>query len=412
MKGNTLARSCVGVQKGVLFKSFCVFFAMCFCCGFADAQIVKNVTAKQRDSLCNLVDIEYTIDGATNSMGQADTAGLSIRFQIENAETGKKCAATVFNREPPLTDGRHRVTWDPAAEGVWIQSGNVRCRAVLRKDDPKRYLVIDLACGLCAGRYPVYYLSDIPAGGWTDAYKTTKLVLKKIEPGTFRMGSPVDEAGRNSGTEKSRTVTLTKPFYVGVFEVTQGQWNLVTGGYPSRFFGALRPVEWVAYDRIRSSFLKEITDRTGLTFDLPTEAQWEYVCRAGTTSALNNGKNLSKTEGLCPELNEVGRYNANQGDKKGGYADHHTTVGSYLPNAWGLYDLHGNVQEWCLDWFQDDWGSTPATDPVGPKSGKYRVIRGGSWYAAAFTCRSASRCCGGEKQPYENVGFRPVCFVK
>ena len=135
------------------------------------------------------------------------------------------------------------------------------------------------------------------------------------------------------------------------------------------------------------SFLGKLRAKTGQTFDLPTEAQWEYACRAGTTTALNTGKNLTST-GWDYAMDEAGRYSYNQKDGKGGYSEH-TKVGSYLPNAWGLYDMHGNVGEWCLDWYTAGIGSSAVTDPKGPNSGEYRVVRGGGWYGNAQSCRSA-----------------------
>ena len=147
------------------------------------------------------------------------------------------------------------------------------------------------------------------------------------------------------------------------------------------------------------SFMGQLRKKTGIIFDLPTEAQWEYACRAGTTTALNSGKNLSNWR-ECDEMAEVGRYAYNGGQDKGYddckdyYDDYvaHAKVGLYLPNAWGLYDMHGNVWEWCLDWYENDLGSDPVTDPKGALKGEScRVLRGGSWHDVACSCRSASR---------------------
>ena len=224
------------------------------------------------------------------------------------------------------------------------------------------YCVIDLSPGPNAISYPVICMTAPPTGGFnTDEYKTTKLVLRRIEPGSFMMGGAYN-------------VTLTKPYYIGIFEVTQKQYELVTGMIPSRCLGDMRPVERVSWDDVRiseGSFVKRICVRTGLDLDLPTEAQWEYACRAGTTSEFNNGGNSED------DLRMLGRYYANQVDDYGGYSSAHTTVGSYLPNAWGLYDMHGNIAEWCLDYYGDfiDGG----IDPTGPSSGEQRVLKGGCW---------------------------------
>jgi len=274
------------------------------------------------------------------------------------------------------------------------------------------YCVIDLTGGTTAESYPVTYLSAVPFGGWTDEYKTTKLVLRRLEPGTFLMGSSSDEAGRYDDETKHQ-VTLTKGFYIGVFEVTQRQWELVMGTRPSWFNNsncyATRPVEEVSYDMIRGaslgaqwpasnavdadSFLGRIRAKTGLVFDLPTEAQWEYACRAGTTTMLNSGKNLASTE-KDPKMGRVGRYWYNGGssyDRSVSTDGATAKVGSYAPNAWGLYDMHGNVWEWCLDWWQSNPGTSAVTDPMGASSGSCRSPRGGSWHFDAQFCRSACR---------------------
>jgi formylglycine-generating enzyme required for sulfatase activity len=217
-----------------------------------------------------------------------------------------------------------------------------------------------------------------------------------------------------------------------VFETTQKQWELVTGNRPSYFTNetcyATRPVEKVSWNMIRgdastynwpetnsvdeASFLGVLRLKSGLTaLDLPTEAQWEYACRAGTTSKYNNGGNTEA------DLMKLGRCLFNQKargyeesdvdfarhepDGKGGCLDGHTVVGSYLPNAWGLYDMHGNVWEWCLDRRGDLSGGV--TDPQGPSSGAGRVIRGGSWSSNADSCTSSGRMAS--KSSYLGVSF-------
>ena len=279
------------------------------------------------------------------------------------------------------------------------------------------YMVVDLSGGAEAQSYPVTYLSSVPAGGWTDEYKTTKLVLRLVPPGTFMMGSPTDELGHDwadiwneSNYETLHQVTLTKPFYIGVFELTQKQYTLVMGSNPSSYQGDARPVERVPYDTIRgtvngsawpahnqvdaNSFMGRLRSKVNMLFDLPTEAQWEYACRAGTSTALNSGKNLT-SKGTCGNMAEVGRYFSNTGDGKGGFTQH-TKVGMYRENAWGLYDMHGNVAEWCLDWWVANLGTSAQIDPKGATSGSYRLLRGGCYYnyeyaGYAAACRSAYR---------------------
>jgi formylglycine-generating enzyme required for sulfatase activity len=239
--------------------------------------------------------------------------------------------------------------------------------------------------------------------------------MRKISAGSFIMGSPGSEFGADDD-ESRHTVTLTKDFYIGVFEVTQRQWELVMGNKPSYFnnaaYYASRPVDQVSYYDIREnptnnaispnwpasaqvhadSFMGKLRSKTGLvSFDLPTESQWEYACRAGTTTALNSGKNLANTASDA-NMAAVGRYWYNGGS---GYTQDGDTsvgtakVGSYPPNQWGLYDMHGNVCELCLDWY----GTYPSTvsDPPGATSGVNRVNRGGGWNGDARECRSAQR---------------------
>ena len=216
------------------------------------------------------------------------------------------------------------------------------------------------------------------------------------------MGSPEGELGRFNW-EKQHQVTLTQDYWLGKFEVTQAQYEAVMGTNPSKYKGSNRPVENVSWEDAKK-FCAKLNDLysgklpAGYRFDLPTEAQWEYACRAGTTTALNNGKNLTSEYGECDNLNEVGWYDKNYGS--GG----HKEVGQKRPNAWGLYDMPGNVREWCRDWKGNYNGD--ATDPTGPSTGSRRVCRGGSWTSNAMLCRSA---CRGSVTPgfrYRILGFR------
>ena len=270
----------------------------------------------------------------------------------------------------------------------------------------KAYCVIDVSGGVSAASYPVTYLDSEPIAGWGDEYKTTKILLRRIEPGTVTMGG-------------TKPVTLTKPFYIGVFAITQKQYQLVTSNNPSSYKGDMRPVERVSWNDIRgdsstynwpnvttvdpSSFMGRLQSKTGFNFDLPTESQWEYACRAGTTSKYNNGGTGDN------DLKQLGRFNGNQNDGRGGCSQH-TTVGSYSPNAWGLYDMHGNVWEWCLDWYAS-LNSDPATDFPGSSSGSLRVRRGGGWGDSAYVgyCTSSYRVNYFPWIDYDNgVGFRLV----
>ena len=370
---------------------------------FAIAPTVSNVKAQQRYPWNALVDIDYTLSG--------DTSGLGVSISVRDVQNNRNYQPTKFMEALPTSAGTHRVTWNPAADGVSIISTNILVTvSLLRVADapvtPNLYYVIDLSAGPNAVNYPVTTLSAAPAGGvWPDEYKTTKLVLRKIEPGTFMMGGSV-------------STTISQPFYIGVFEVTQKQYSLVMGFNPSFEAGDMRPVDGMSYNAIRgsaagagwptsalvdgTSFLGKLRAKTGLdTFDLPTEAQWEYACRAGTTSTYNNGGNTEEN------LKTLGRYSGNQNDGRGGYSQH-TTVGSYAPNAWGLYDMHGNVYEWCLDWSGTLAGGT---DPKGATSGSTRVQRGGGWDSGASNCTSSCRYADYPSlSDYPDIrGFRLCC---
>jgi len=264
------------------------------------------------------------------------------------------------------------------------------------------YCVIDLSSGPDASSYPVTYMSEAPSSWFNvDEYKTTKLVLRLIRPGSFKM------CGRYY-------VTLTKPFFCGVFEVTQRQYYLVMGSNPSKHRGDKRPVQNVSYNMIRGLkngakwpeshavdamlFLGRLRARTGLEFDLPTEAQWEYACRAGANSLFNNGGSSGD------DLKKLGRYSGNTSDGKGGFPSYQTTVGSYEPNAWGLYDMHGNVFEWCLDWHGDL--RIGVVDPFGPSTGRNRAIRGGSCFRNEIDCRMNCRQSCNPSSDADEWGFR------
>lgn len=277
------------------------------------------------------------------------------------------------------------------------------------------YLVVDLSGGPDARSWPVSILADVPEGGWTEEYRTTKLVLRRIPAGSFWMGSPAEELGHAAG-EDLREVILTDPYYVGVFELTQRQWELALGTRPSFFAReeayATRPVEQVAYDDVRGSLtgagwplhdgvdegslLGALRARAGLRFDLPTEAQWEHAARAGRSSALFDGTDLTAA-GACSNLDGLARYALNSGFGAGECSSEAGTdqgtagVGTFPPNAWGLYDVLGNVREWCRDRAGLPAAAGVATNPPGPSAGAARVLRGGGYQDVAENCRLASR---------------------
>ena len=215
------------------------------------------------------------------------------------------------------------------------------------------------------------------------------------------MGSPNEESGRNPD-ESQHKVTLTKGFYMGVYTVTQEQWKEVMGNNPSDFKGEKHlPVEMVSWDDCQD-YIKKLREKDKKSYRLPTEAEWEYACRAGTTTPFHFGETIS-TE----QANYCGEFAYGKG-KKGAYRKMTMPVGSFPANAFGLYDMHGNVWQWVQDWPEKAWPKK-VVDPQGPDTGKLRVVRGGPWSAMPRDTRSASREWIGPHDRSRHNGFR-FCF--
>lgn len=227
-----------------------------------------------------------------------------------------------------------------------------------------------------------------------------ELVL--IQAGTFQMGSK-----SGNGVElPAHKVTITRPFYMGKYEVTQGEWKAVMGTDPSTFKGARNPVENVTWDDCQTFFRKLKEKVPARKFRLPTEAEWEYACRAGSTTQYCYGDDDAGIDDYAWYMLNTGR---NMLDAAG-MKTH--PVGEKKPNAWGLYDMHGNVCEWCQDWY-GAYAGDDQKDPAGPANGEYRVLRGGSWYYSFGPqfCRSAFRYYVGPGDKHGSRGFRAVCGV-
>jgi formylglycine-generating enzyme required for sulfatase activity len=242
--------------------------------------------------------------------------------------------------------------------------------------------------------------------------------MVRINGGTFTMGSFASEVGRAADREGPQHRVTVSSFYMGKYPVTQKEYQEVMGTNPSNFKGDNLPVETVSwYDAV--NYCNRLSQREGLTpaytingtnvtwnsnangYRLPTEAEWEYACRAGTTTPFSTGNNITTSQA---------NYNGNypyDNNAKGTYREKTTAVGSFSQNPWGLYDMHGNVYEWCWDWY-DAYKPDAQTDPRGASSGSGRVIRGGGWFSNAPLLRSAYRGSNTPSSRYNNIGFRLV----
>ena len=350
---------------------------------------ITSVTAQQRYPWNGKVDIAYTVTG--DIAGMALTNGLVTTLKVTAtdmvANTSYTATTAALSGSTTLTEGDHAIVWDLGQQGVNLKSSNVVFN-VSCETNAALYCVIDLSGGANTTSYPVTYLAEEPTGGFTnDTYRTTKLVLRRCDAGTFIMGE--------DQSDETHRVTLTKPFYMGVFEVTQKQWMLVMGSWPnsspssSKGAGDGYPAYFVSYNNIRgssnganwpssaavdaTSFIGKLQARTKLNFDLPTEAQWEYACRAGTTTTYYWGNSMN---------GDYAWYTSNSSSKS-------HPVGTKKPNTWGLYDMSGNVWEWCLDWHYSSLAY--GTDPKGPLWGSGRVLRGGGWGSNESSCTSSYR---------------------
>ena len=221
-------------------------------------------------------------------------------------------------------------------------------------------------------------------------------------PGTFMMGPTSEERRRHFNetgkylVETQYRVTLSRGFWILETEVTQEMWEKVMGDNPSKFKGAKLPVETVSWNRSQN-YIKKLNDLgvapAGFKFSLPTEAQWEYACRAGTTTTYHFGNDAIK-------LGDYAWYRKNCDNKT-------EEVGQKKANAWGLYDIYGNVDEWCADWFTNFYPSDAVTDPTGPPDGANRVVRGGSWRRGFDdSSRSWARHVNGPSSSIDSLGLR------
>jgi len=244
--------------------------------------------------------------------------------------------------------------------------------------------------------------ASAPAKMVLDCGNGVMMTLNYVPAGEFMMGSPADEEDREDDEGPRHRVRIARGFHMGVCEVTQEQYEALIGENPSNFKGSDLPVENVSWtDAVE--FCKRLSAHCGKPVRLPTEAEWEYACRAGTTTPFYFGETIS-----TDQANYDGDFTYANG-KPGEDRQKTTPAGSLPANALGLHDMHGNVWEWCGDWYDSGYyAKSPASDPQGPATGEFRVIRGGSWSGSPNFCRSADRAWLDPSLRYLINGFRVV----
>lgn len=418
--------------------------------------------------------VEYRIDGDSNGDIGWDVV-LKVTDSDGNDVTGAYAAQG--GALEYVKAGTHRLTWDPIAAGVTSATPlmGLTFSLSLAKPAGKRYIVMDLSAGV-GGTYTAEQMDAPPVGGFnTDVYKTTKMAFRRCRAGSYFMGSPETEVKRTdepvSMTAMSETrhlVMFTNDFYLAVFELTYAQsfnvWKTnvamrATGDYYMR--EAWRPtflssgqfylysIRGYTTDYWNNTFTDVDPDSffgrfresaanclpTGYTLDLPTEAQWEYACRAGRFGSWNAGDGEGEYYGVYTDGGKTalkdGYFANTVMDKLGNYcsrsgvwdqANQPGVVGAYLPNAWGFYDMHGNAGEVCRDvvnWDtrKKDLGGKAVTEPLNvvanDSNGFHAVVRGGDWLCSADRCRSASRAAFYLKQDRGGYNsFRPAIVLE
>ena len=419
-------------------------FAAAMACAFAFATPSVSVTGVETNAVGDVV-VSYML---------SEDAIVTCETFVDGVSVGRFFTGDANRR---VAQGARSFVWSPRGDGVAV-CGEVSAKVTAWTfDDPPDYMAISLTFPNVRRYYASAEL--VPLGVTNDVYKSGMMLMRKIpaKDVVWRMGQNNDKCGISSPNyteskvrdmETPHMVKLTKDFYIGVYLVTHCQYAKLTGTSPSYWNPTkaenvnLLPVEQVSYDTLRGaesgtflnwplaghdvapdSVLASIREFTGVsTIDLPTEAQWEYACRAGTATALNSGKALQSASGKDPNFAEVGwsKYNADYDSRA---AERTFEVGLLAPNNWGIYDMHGNVFEWCLDryvigddyraTFESGWEDGAVTvDPVGTSTSTVTncIVRGSSYFYVGGYGRSASRVMGYVRTlATKHVGVRFVC---
>ena len=415
---------------------------------FAAPQILVD-RVQQRYPWNGLVDIDYTVSGIEATH---DANDYFVSFSVTTGEVSVACSnfLTYAGCDLPSANGSHRVTWDTAADGyeALVTAGTLK--ATLTYDvgtlSDSTYMVVDLSAGT-AGPYPVRFIrTDLPTSVFNrDLYKTSRLVLKRIPAGSFWMG--VGTTASTSGKYGNITawdgvsrqyVRLTEDYYLALFETTAQQYKLVTGtalaakdAQTAPKFGFLwgLSIDTAPFNNLSSRAVCRGQAVTG--FSLPTEAQWERACRAGTLTTYYNGKNYTGQQVADNKMYGnfcMCAWTSTYGPKVAMNGQGHALVGQFPPNDWGFYDMAGNVIEWCSDWFGDyptppegkAWDElNPLVNPTGPatqpEKDPIHCARGGcsdaGWNNIASGKRQAFPGTPGSGNAYRN-GFRYALTVK
>ena len=444
----------------------------------SDTPEVSDVIMTQQ-SLGREVTITYKLNNAPN--------GAVVTLDVVTNATGDVWASiggeAVCNAQGAVWrkvtsadadgEGRYTIKWRPdlSWEGHKVELADGGARAVVTAwatNNTPDYMVVDISASAATNSQAYYPSADFLPGGLlaNDNYRKGLIVMRKImaKDVKWMMGSTGQETKRATAKEEAHQVVLPNNYYIGVFEITQTQWSLIQSALPSQFANpddrALRPVEYVCYNEIRnnsssttsantaydwpsdphpSSFLGMLRKKTGLDFDLPSESQWEFAARAGNGDTLWGDGSGILNEDVDSHLESLGRYRCNGGylfdgtsytapETSCGAANGTAKAGSYKPNDWGLYDMNGNVWEWCLDWWEDNIAT--AKDPSGVVYGgrvninpensqqclsgnaptsSYRMIRGGAYDQVAGACRPANRYISRPTTRSQTIGLRVVC---
>ena len=403
---------------------------------------VTNVAASQ-DTRTDVLTVTYDLENTQNN----ESLFVTMDILTNGVSIGKNIFKSVSGDISPdsstlVTPGTgKRIVWEAAKDwpDQFTTNASVKISAYYadKLDQlPGIYMKIDLEGTTPC---PIVYTMAGPAVDANkrvvnDDDKGRYLWMRRVEacPQGFVMGADPHEATPNyyyyGERETKHTVKLMKPFFVGIFPVTRKQYRLIKGSDPTYVTSAdTAPVNQITYYTVRgqtaadgttvnwpnntdnmhivgaNSFLDILRGKTNLEFDLPTEAQWEYMCRAGTDTAWNNGVGTVGNVGYEEDDNlaKLGWYKSNVP------ASAAQPVGQKLPNAWGIYDCHGNVWEWCLDWFASDI-TAMTVDPVGPTSGSNNVLRGGAHDSVSHNCRAARRDTNSRTTQGNTIGFRLV----